>query len=310
MKLDDVLDWVLDQKQGSPPKPMPAFPKVLEAKCTSCGICQKECAADIIEMRDGLPVVSRPMDCVECGHCIAVCPTGAMRDPLAMKGDNQAYSAQNLPSSKALQLLFRSRRSVRKYKNKPIPRSVLEKILDAGRYAPTGGNRPDVHYIVITSPEEIEWLRGAVLESVLGMFRKLQKLAKPAAVFMGRENLDTFNYYIPILEDFQNRWNKMGEDRIFYHAPALIIVHGKKWDDIVGFGKAVALYQASLMAQTLKVGCCFNGFLQVAPSFDAKIRKRLQIPKNHKCYGAMGLGYEKPKYKRLVRRRPPNVTWR
>ncbi len=63
------------------------------------------------------------------------------------------------------------------------------------------------------------------------------------------------------------------------------------------------------MAQTLKVGCCFNGFLQVAPAFDAKIRNRLGIPKAHKCFGAMGLGYEKQKYKRLVRRRPPQVKW-
>jgi ferredoxin len=236
MKLDDVLDWALELKQGSEPKPMPAFPKILEKKCTGCGICQKECAADIIEMQNDKPFIARTMDCVECGHCIAVCPTGALQDPLAMRGDNRPYSFKDLPSSQSLQLLFRSRRSIRKYKDKPLPREVLEKILDAGRYAPTGGNRPDVHYIVLTSREEIDWLRGAVLESVLGMFRKLRKVAKPASLIMGKENLDTFNYYIPILEDFQDRWNKMGDDRIFYHAPALIIVHGKKWDDIVAHG--------------------------------------------------------------------------
>jgi nitroreductase/ferredoxin len=310
MKLNDVLDWALELKQGSKPKPMPAFPKIVEKKCTGCGICQKECPAFIIEMRDGMPFIARGIDCVECGHCIAVCPTRAIQDPLAMRTDNRPYTFDDFPSSKSLQLLFRARRSVRKYKDKPVPKPVLEKILDAGRYAPTGGNRPDVHFIVITSPEEIEWLRGAVLESVLGMFRKLQKVAKPVSLIMGSENLDTFNYYIPILEDFQDRWNKMGDDRILYHAPAVMIVHGKKWDDIVGFGNAAALYQASLMAQTLKVGCCFNGFVQVAPNFDPKIKKRLGIPKKHKCYGAMGLGYENAKYRRTVRRRPPNVTWR
>jgi nitroreductase len=249
------------------------------------------------------------MDCVECGHCIAVCPTGALQDSLAIRGDNLPYSPEDLPSSKSLQLLFRARRSVRKYQNKPIPRSVLEKILEAGRYAPTGGNRPDVHYVVITSPEEIEWLRGAVLESVLKMFRTLQKAAKPTSLIMGKESLDTFNYYIPLLENFRDRWNKVRDDRIFYHAPALIIVHGKKWDDIVAFGNAVALYQASLMAQTLRIGCCFNGFLQIAPNFDRKIKKLLGIPRKHKCYGAMSLGYEKTKYRRLVRRRPAQVRW-
>ena len=167
-----------------------------------------------------------------------------------------------------------------------------------------------MHYIVITSPEEIEWLRGAVLETALKTFTKLQKAAKPSSLIMGKDFLDLFNFYVRLLQNFRDRWNKMGDDRIFYHAPALIIVYGKRWDDIVGFGNAVALYQASLMAQTLKVGCCFNGLLQFAINFDAKIKKQLGIPKQHKCYGAMGLGYETTKYKRLVRRRPPQVTWR
>jgi dihydrofolate reductase len=68
---------------------------------------------------------------------------------------------------------------------------------------------------VLTSREEIDWLRGAVLESVLKMFRMLQKFAKPTSLIMGKETAETFNYYIPILEDFKDRYNKMGDDRIF-----------------------------------------------------------------------------------------------
>jgi nitroreductase/NAD-dependent dihydropyrimidine dehydrogenase PreA subunit len=310
MKLQTVLDWLLGPGQSTAPKPVPVPPKLLEDRCNGCGTCSRECAAFVIEMREGKPFVARGMDCVECGHCIAVCPAGALYDPLAAKDDNRPYSFNELPSSHSLQLLFRARRSVRKYKDKPLPKTVLEKILDAGRYAPTGGNRPDVYYIVITSPEEIEWLRANVLESVLKMFRMLLRAAKPTVRIIGKETLEIFEYYIPLLEGFRDRWNKMGDDRIFYHAPAIMLVHGRKWDDIVAFGNAVALYQASLMAQTLKVGCCFNGFLQVAANYDRKIKRRLGIPRNHKCYGAMTLGYEKTQFRRLVRRRPPQVTWR
>ncbi len=309
MNLNDLLDWILGPGQGNAQKPVPVSPRLLEEKCTGCGTCMRECAAFVIEMRDGRPFVARGMDCVECGHCIAVCPTGALYDPVAAEGDNRPYTFEELPSSKSLQLLFRARRSVRKYKDKTLTRQVLEKILDAGRYAPTGGNRPDVHYIVVTSREEIEWLRGNVLESVLKMFRRLQKAGKHLSLILGKETLAIFDFYVPLLESFRDRWAKTGDDRIFYHAPALMLVHGRKWDDIVAFGNAVALYQAALMAQTLKVGCCFNGFLQVAANYDKKIKKRLGIPSKHKCYGAMTLGYEKTPYKRLVRRRPPQVTW-
>lgn len=310
MNLQTVLDWILGPGQGNPQKPPPTTPKLLEEKCTGCQTCVRECAAFVLEMRDSKPFVARNSDCVECGHCIAVCPTGALYDPLAAADDNSPYSFEELPSSESLQLLFRARRSVRTYKDKPLTREVLEKILDAGRYAPTGGNRPDVHYIVVTSREEIEWLRGNVLESVLKMFRRLQKAARHTSLIVGKETLAIFDYYIPILENFRDLWNKTADDRIFYHAPALMLVHGRKWDDIVAFGNAVALYQASLMAQTLKVGCCFNGFLQVAANYDGKIKKRLGIPSKHKCYGAMTLGYEKTHFKRLVRRRPPQVRWR
>ncbi len=64
------------------------------------------------------------------------------------------------------------------------------------------------------------------------------------------------------------------------------------------------------MAQTLKLGCCFNGFLQVAVNKDPKIKKMLGIPSGHKCYGAMTLGYQRLKYKRFARRRPAQVVWR
>ena len=43
-----------------------------------------------------------------------------------------------------------SRRSIRSYKQEEIPRNVLEKILEAGRQAPSAANRQPWHFIVIT----------------------------------------------------------------------------------------------------------------------------------------------------------------
>ena len=46
-----------------------------------------------------------------------------------------------------------SRRSVRKYKSDKIPKEVLDEIIAAGLYAPTGRNRQAPAIIVITDPE-------------------------------------------------------------------------------------------------------------------------------------------------------------
>jgi len=46
-----------------------------------------------------------------------------------------------------------SRRSIRRYEQKEIPKYVLDKILEAGRQAPSAANRQPWHFIVITDYE-------------------------------------------------------------------------------------------------------------------------------------------------------------
>ena len=56
---------------------------------------------------------------------------------------------------------IRKRRSVRKYTGDPIPRQDLETIVDAGRLAPTGGNRQPWEFVVVTGREMIDQLKVA-----------------------------------------------------------------------------------------------------------------------------------------------------
>ncbi len=56
------------------------------------------------------------------------------------------------------------RRSIRRFKDKPVPDEVLEKCLDAGRLAPSGRNQQVCEYIVIN---DVEVLPG-VFENIGG----------------------------------------------------------------------------------------------------------------------------------------------
>ena len=56
---------------------------------------------------------------------------------------------------------IRKRRSVRQYTGDPIPREDLEIIVDAGRFAATGGNKQPWDFIVVTQRDIIEHLKEA-----------------------------------------------------------------------------------------------------------------------------------------------------
>ena len=49
--------------------------------------------------------------------------------------------------------VIRRRKSIRKYKPDPIPDDVLNRILDAGRMAPSAKNYQPWHFIVVREPE-------------------------------------------------------------------------------------------------------------------------------------------------------------
>jgi nitroreductase len=49
--------------------------------------------------------------------------------------------------------LIVSRRTIRRFKPEPIARSVLEKIVDAGRLAPSAGNMQPIEFVAVADPE-------------------------------------------------------------------------------------------------------------------------------------------------------------
>lgn len=51
-----------------------------------------------------------------------------------------------------------SRRSVRSYNSVPVDNNILDKILDAGMYAPSGMNRQDVIFVCVNDAETVTFL--------------------------------------------------------------------------------------------------------------------------------------------------------
>jgi len=62
--------------------------------------------------------------------------------------------------------VIEKRRSIRKYKPSSIPAGDLKKILEAGRLAPSAGNRQAWSFIVVRNPEQKKRLVEAAVKRV------------------------------------------------------------------------------------------------------------------------------------------------
>ncbi len=301
----------LNSQQKKKPYLHPDTPKVLTDKCKKCGLCLTLCPGNVFEKHNDTITVAAPDSCFHCGHCGSICPSKAIVEPSIEPNPLTAADMASMPSPEALQLLFRSRRSVRQFKRRPLKREDIQKILDAGRYTPTGANSQAIRYIVITDRRKIEELGKMVLPVIMKTFTMAGRLASlPFSSYLLGDDLayNLKNIYMPGMKDFHKRLQR-GEDRLFFNAPAIMLVHAEGLDESLAFSCPVALYNCSLMAHSMGIGCCLNGFIVTAVNNDSKLKKWLDFPRNHKCFGAMILGYQNVKYNHLVKRNPPDVKW-
>lgn len=98
--------------------------------------------------------------------------------------------------------VIKRRRSVRKYRPDPVPADILDKILEAGTYAPSGGNNQTTHFLVIESSKILDVLKKTVTDEFSkmticeGMYRNLAATIRLAQ----RKNIVyDFTYGAPVL---------------------------------------------------------------------------------------------------------------
>jgi nitroreductase/NAD-dependent dihydropyrimidine dehydrogenase PreA subunit len=269
-----------------------------EAKCNRDGICAAECPAMIIRLKDGggVPelVPGGEVICIECGHCVAVCPTHALSHQKVPRDDCPVIRKElEVGEEQAVQFL-RSRRSIRIYKDKPVERDKLLRIIEIARYGPTGGNSQMVEWVVYDDAE------------------KIHDLAEMTADWI-RYTLDNepekAHFSVDFLKLFLAAWDA-GQDGILRNAPALVtaLAPSQVGNGIVD--PVIALTYLELAAMTQGLGTCWAGLLNRAMKNDPKIRNEMGIPDEKPFFYPMMVGYPKFRYYRLPERKPPRILWR
>jgi len=130
-------------------------------KCKKDGFCSMDCPVGIIQLNkegDGFPLVAAEMEafCLKCGHCVAICPHGALdNSKVPQDACPEIGKELTVGTEQAIQFL-RSRRSIRHYKNRPVEKGTLESLIKVARYAPTAGNSQLVQWTVFTDPAQLK----------------------------------------------------------------------------------------------------------------------------------------------------------
>ncbi len=269
---------------------------VIEEKCKRDGICVKTCPVKIIEMKDNAsyPSMIEGADefCIQCGHCVAVCPHGAMNHAAMTAEQCPPVRKELMVDAEQAEQFLRMRRSIRNYKNKPVDRELLSRLIHIARYAPSGHNTQPVEWMVVSDSKEVQRLAGAVVD----WMRHLVDEGSPLVEMM---HLDR------VIEGWE-----AGADRIFRSAPHLVITHAHQEIRTAQSSSTIALTYMELMAPVLGIGDCWAGYFMAASQFWPPMAQVLQLPEGHAVYGALMVGYPQFAYHRLPKRREPEITWR
>ena len=81
--------------------------------------------------------------------------------------------------TKELEKIIRERRSIRKYKKDPVSKELVEKVLSAGLWAPSGKNLQNWRFFIVTEEKRDAYLKYSQ-KSWLGIKDFLQQKLKPS----------------------------------------------------------------------------------------------------------------------------------
>ena len=171
---------------------------------------------------------------------------------------------------------IKSRRSTRTFEQKPVPKDVLNKIIEAGNQAPfTSITRSQPwRFVVVENPE----------------FK--QKLFQTAFSFWKNATGGLKDSHPEIYEMATCLYNALDEpkDVIYYNAPVIIFVIGPAAGGAISC--ALACENMMIAASSFGLGSCYTGFGAMVKS-NPEVVNALELNENEQIYGPILIGYPK-----------------
>lgn len=275
------------------------MPVIALEKCTRCLKCVKDCPASAITIESGEIADT----CICCGHCVAICPEMAVSPDFGDIFPLQQHSV----SSENFRNLTSGIRTCRSYQAKEIPDEVLLELVDNMKHYPSASNARPIQITIVRSGEKVKLLNDLAADSLIRMFSFITSpvVSLLIRIFAPSLNIKKLKRY----KDSFVELKKTNDSLICYHAPAVLLFHGKV--SKIGMLEADANIWAtytSIYANTMGLGTCFNGFIVKAMGRKSKLNTQFNVPANHQVYASLLIGYPKVKYKNETSRKSPKTV--
>lgn len=190
-------------------------------------------------------------------------------------------------ANETLNTIF-DRRSVRKYKSRPVSKKWIEKIIEAGRMAPSAMNKQPWKFYVVTNKAIIHTLSQEICSQALraGMkngIRQILEALTSLLHFAKRFSLSTLS------------------DPVFYGAPVVIFITAPTKEEWASLDIGMCAQNMLLAAKSIGLDGCPIGFGKFVDH--TSHYHLLEIPEGEKVCLSLILGYgdeEPPAHKRVT----------
>jgi nitroreductase len=208
---------------------------------------------------------------------------------------------------------IKKRQSVRLFEQKPIPKSIIKTIIEAGNLAPSTGATKEVEeggkkkkiidyqpwrFVVVEAPEFKQKLFQTI-EPLRSNFYKGLKKTVP----------EMYEQAMKLSEVMEEP-----KDLVFYSAPVIIYVIGPVSNSV---GCSMVCENIMLAAVSFGLGSCYVGFGAMVKG-NPEVVNVLELKKGERIYGPIVIGYPKanPSQKQAKilselrsKKKEPSIKW-
>jgi len=180
---------------------------------------------------------------------------------------------------------LRTTRAIRRLRSDPVPRALVRKVVEAGTFAPSGGNRQPWIFVAVTDADTRRWTAERyreVFEAYIAPAR--EAAADPSYPAAKRRNIAAATYLSDTLADvpvhlFVAGWTRRGEPQFQALFPAI--------------------QNVLLACRAVGLGACLTS-LHMA--FGREMDARLGLPEDRPSCALLPIGWPLIPYKRPTRR--------
>lgn len=195
--------------------------------------------------------------------------------------------SEDTACSETLKTIY-ERRAVRRYKDLPVDHELVQKILDAGRMAPSAINKQPWKFYILTNRETIK-----------AFSKEIAKVT--ARVFVKGHTGDVLKSAIHLLHMLKSGDLFKRPDLIFHGAPIVIFITAPRENEWAPIDIGMCAQNMMLAAKAYDLDSCPVGLAKYVEQ--TKIFSRLQVPLSEQVHLAVILGYgdEKPEAHKRIR---------